>query len=418
MDYLIKDIKLSTEGLKKIEWASNEMPVLNKIKERFKKVKPFNGLKIGCCLHITSETANLVITLKEGGAEVFLTASNPLSTKDDIAASLVNDFGIATFGIKGEDNKTYYENIERVIKKEVNLTVDDGGDLTTILHEKYPESLNKIIGGTEETTTGVIRIKSLENNGLLNYPIIKVNDAKTKRFFDNRFGTGQSTIDGLLRATNILLASKILVVSGFGFCGRGIAERARGLGGHVVVTEVDPIKALEAYLEGFTVLSIEEASKIGDIFITATGNINIIRKEHILSMKSGVILGNSGHFNVEIDVKGLEEISIQKSQVRENLVEYKLKNGRKIYLISEGRLLNLSAGEGHPSSVMDMSFSNQALSLEYIVKNQGNLEKRVYNVPEEIDNEIARIKLQTLGIKIDELTEEQKNYLSSWRLGT
>lgn len=418
MDYLIKDIKLSTEGLKKIEWASNEMPVLNKIKEIFKKVKPLNGLKIGCCLHITSETANLVITLKEGGAEVFLTASNPLSTKDDIAASLVNDFGIATFGIKGEDNKTYYENIERVIKKEVNLTVDDGGDLTTIIHEKYPESLNKIIGGTEETTTGVIRIKSLEKNGLLNYPIIKVNDAKTKRFFDNRFGTGQSTIDGLLRATNILLASKIFVVSGFGFCGRGIAERARGFGSHVVVTEVDPVKALEAYLEGFTVLSIEEASKIGDIFITATGNINIIRKEHILNMKNGVILGNSGHFNVEIDVKGLEEISIQKSQIRENLVEYKLINGRKIYLISEGRLLNLSAGEGHPSSVMDMSFSNQALSLEYIVKNQGNLEKRVYDVPEEIDSEIARIKLQTLGIKIDELTEEQKNYLSSWRLGT
>lgn len=417
MDYLIKDIKLSTEGLKKIEWASNEMTVLNRIKERFKKVKPFNGLKIGCCLHITSETANLVITLKEGGAEVFLTASNPLSTKDDVAASLVNDFGIATFGIKGEDNKTYYENIERVIKKEVNLTVDDGGDLTTIIHEKYPESLNKIIGGTEETTTGVIRIESLEKNGLLNYPIIKVNDAKTKRFFDNRFGTGQSTIDGLLRATNILLASKIFVVSGFGFCGRGIAERARGLGAHVIVTEIDPVKALEAYLEGFTVLTIEEASKIGDIFITATGNINIIRKEHILNMKSGTILGNSGHFNVEIDVKGLEEISIQKSQVRENLVEYKLINGKKIYLISEGRLLNLSAGEGHPSSVMDMSFSNQALSLEYIVKNQGNLKKRVYNVPEEIDIEIARIKLQTLGIKIDELTEEQKNYLISWRLG-
>lgn len=418
MDYFIKDIKLSSDGLKKIEWASNEMPVLNKIKERFKKEKPFKGLTIGCCLHITSETANLVITLKEGGAEVFLTASNPLSTKDDIAASLVNDFGIATFGIKGEDNKTYYENIERVIKKEVNLTVDDGGDLTTIIHEKYPESLNKIIGGTEETTTGVIRIKSLEKNGLLNYPIIKVNDAKTKRFFDNRFGTGQSTIDGLLRATNILLASKIFVVSGFGFCGRGIAERARGMGAHVVVTEVDPVKALEAYLEGFTVLSIEEASKIGDIFITATGNINIIRKEHILNMKDGAILGNSGHFNVEIDVKGLEEISFQKSQVRENLVEYKLINDRKIYLISEGRLLNLSAGEGHPSSVMDMSFSNQALSLEYLIKNQGNLEKRVYNVPEEIDIEIARIKLQTLGIKIDEITKEQEDYLSSWRLGT
>lgn len=418
MDYLIKDINLSMEGLKKIEWASNEMQVLKMIKERYKKEKPFDGLKIGCCLHITSETANLVITLKEGGAEVFLTASNPLSTKDDIAASLVKDFGISVFGIRGEDNKLYYENIEKVIKKGINLTTDDGGDLTTIIHEKYPDYLNKIIGGTEETTTGVIRLKSLEKNGLLKYPLIAVNDAKTKRFFDNRFGTGQSTIDGILRATNMLLASKVFVVCGFGFCGRGIAERARGMSAHVIVTEVDPVKALEAYLDGFEVMSIEDASKIGDIFVTATGDFNVIRKENILNMKDGAILGNSGHFNVEIDVKGIEEISTDKRDIRENLTEYKLINGKKIYLISEGRLLNLSAGEGHPPSVMDMSFSNQALSLEYLVKNRGKLERKVYNVPDEIDIEIARIKLKTLGIKIDELTEEQKNYLDSWKSGT
>lgn len=418
MDYLIKDINLSIEGLKKIEWASNEMQVLKMIKERYRKEKPFDGIKIGCCLHITSETANLVITLKEGGAEVFLTASNPLSTKDDIAASLVKDFGISVFGIRGEDSKLYYENIEKVIQKGINLTTDDGGDLTTIIHEKYPDYLNKIIGGTEETTTGVIRLKSLEKNGLLKYPVIAVNDAKTKRFFDNRFGTGQSTIDGILRATNMLLASKVFVVCGFGFCGRGIAERARGMGSHVIVTEVDPVKALEAYLDGFEVMSIEDASKIGDIFVTATGDFNVIEKKHILNMKDGAILGNSGHFNVEIDVKGIEEISTDKREIRDNLTEYQLINGKKIYLISEGRLLNLSAGEGHPPSVMDMSFSNQALSLEYLVKNREKLEKKVYNVPDEIDIEIARIKLKTLGIKIDELTEEQKNYLDSWKSGT
>jgi adenosylhomocysteinase len=418
MDYLIKDINLSIEGLKKIVWASNEMQVLKMIKERYRKEKPFDGIKIGCCLHITSETANLVITLKEGGAEVFLTASNPLSTKDDIAASLVKDFGISVFGIRGEDSKLYYENIEKVIQKGINLTTDDGGDLTTIIHEKYPDYLNKIIGGTEETTTGVIRLKSLEKNGLLKYPVIAVNDAKTKRFFDNRFGTGQSTIDGILRATNMLLASKVFVVCGFGFCGRGIAERARGMGSHVIVTEVDPVKALEAYLDGFEVMSIEDASKIGDIFVTATGDFNVIEKKHILNMKDGAILGNSGHFNVEIDVKGIEEISTDKREIRDNLTEYQLINGKKIYLISEGRLLNLSAGEGHPPSVMDMSFSNQALSLEYLVKNREKLEKKVYNVPDEIDIEIARIKLKTLGIKIDELTEEQKNYLDSWKSGT
>jgi len=418
MDYLIKDINLSNDGFKKIEWANKNMQVLNMIRERFKINKPFNGLKIGCCLHITAETANLVITLKEGGGEVFLTASNPLSTKDDISASLVKDFGINVFGISGEDNDTYYNNIVRVIKNEVDLTTDDGGDLTTILHEKYQDYLKRIIGGTEETTTGVIRLKSLEKDGLLKYPLIAVNDAKTKRFFDNRFGTGQSTIDGLLRATNILLASKIFVVSGFGFCGRGIAERARGMGAHVIVTEVDAVKALEAYLDGFEVMSIDDASKIGDIFITATGNISIIKKEHILNMKDGAILGNSGHFNVEIDVEGIDDITVEKRKIRDNLTEYKLKNGKKIYLISEGRLLNLSAGEGHPPSVMDMSFANQALSLEYLVKNKNKLQNKVYNVPEEIDYEIAEIKLKTLGIKIDKLTEEQRNYLKSWKLGT
>ncbi len=418
MDYDILDINLSKDGIKKIEWASNEMKVLQTIRERFEKDKPFNGLKVGCCLHITSETACLVITLKDGGAEVFLTASNPLSTKDDIAASLVKDFGINVFGIRGESNEIYHKNIENVIKKEVNLTTDDGGDLTTIIHEKYSDYLKKVIGGTEETTTGVIRLKSLENDGILKYPIIAVNDAKTKRFFDNRFGTGQSTIDGILRATNILLASKIFVVSGFGFCGRGIAERARGLGAHVIITEVDSVKALEAYLDGFEVMSIEDASEIGDIFVTATGNVNVIKKENILKMKDGAILGNSGHFNVEIDVDGLEEVTVEKRVVRDNLVEHKLINSKKVYLISEGRLLNLSAGEGHPSSVMDMSFSNQALSLEYLVKNRDKLENKVYNVPDEIDYEIAEIKLKTLGIKINELTQEQKNYLKSWKLGT
>jgi len=355
MNYDILDINLSKDGIKICRWL-NEMKVLQTIRERFKKDKPFNGLKVGCCLHITAETACLVIALKDGGAEVFLTASNPLSTKDDIAASLVKDFGINVFGIRGEDSDSYYRNIEKVIQKEVDLTTDDGGDLTTIIHEKYSDYLKKVIGGTEETTTGVIRLKSLENDGILKYPIIAVNDAKTKRFFDNRFGTGQSTIDGILRATNILLASKIFVVSGFGFCGRGIAERARGLGAHVIVTEVDPVKALEAYLDGFEVMSIEDASEIGDIFVTATGNVNVIKKENILKMKDGAILGNSGHFNVEIDVDGLEKVTVEKELLVDNLVEHKLINSKKVYLISEGRLLNLSAGEGHPSSVMDMSF--------------------------------------------------------------
>ncbi len=418
MDYFVKDLNLSGEGKLKIEWAKNEMKVLNEIRERFAPKKPFKGIKIGACLHVTSETANLMIALKEAGAEVYLTALNPLSTQDDVAASLVKDFEIPVFAVRGEDKETYYKNIKRVIEKGINISMDDGADLVSMLHSKMRDYLKDIIGGTEETTTGVIRLRSLEKEKVLSYPIIAVNDAKTKHFFDNRFGTGQSTIDGILRATNILLAGKVFVVAGFGFCGRGIAERARGMGARVIVTEVDPVKALEAAMEGFEIMKMEKASLIGDIFVTATGDYHVIRLEHFEKMKDGVILGNSGHFNVEIDVEGLERISKGKREIRKNLTEYTLKNGKRIYLVAEGRLLNLSAAEGHPSSVMDMSFSNQFMSVKFLVENRGKLEKKVYNVPEDIDNEIARIKLKTMGFEIDELTEEQRKYLSSWEIGT
>ena len=418
MDYFVKDLNLSGEGKLKIEWAKNEMKVLNEIRERFAPKKPFKGIKIGACLHVTSETANLMIALKEAGAEVYLTASNPLSTQDDVAASLVKDFEIPVFAVRGEDKETYYKNIKRVIEKGINISMDDGADLVSMLHSKMRDYLKDIIGGTEETTTGVIRLRSLEKEKVLSYPIIAVNDAKTKHFFDNRFGTGQSTIDGILRATNILLSGKVFVVAGFGFCGRGIAERARGMGARVIVTEVDPVKALEAAMEGFEIMKMEKASLIGDIFVTATGDYHVIRLEHFEKMKDGVILGNSGHFNVEIDVEGLERISKGKREIRKNLTEYTLKNGKRIYLVAEGRLLNLSAAEGHPSSVMDMSFSNQFMSVKFLVENREKLEKKVYNVPEDIDNEIARIKLKTMGFEIDELTEEQRKYLSSWEIGT
>jgi len=418
MDYFVKDLNLSGEGKLKIEWAKNEMKVLNEIRERFAPKKPFKGIKIGACLHVTSETANLMIALKEAGADVYLTASNPLSTQDDVAASLVKDFEIPVFAVRGEDKETYYKNIKRVIEKGINISMDDGADLVSMLHSKMRDYLKDIIGGTEETTTGVIRLRSLEKEKVLSYPIIAVNDAKTKHFFDNRFGTGQSTIDGILRATNILLSGKVFVVAGFGFCGRGIAERARGMGARVIVTEVDPVKALEAAMEGFEIMKMEKASLIGDIFVTATGDYHVIRLEHFEKMKDGVILGNSGHFNVEIDVEGLERISKGKREIRKNLTEYTLKNGKRIYLVAEGRLLNLSAAEGHPSSVMDMSFSNQFMSVKFLVENRGKLEKKVYNVPEDIDNEIARIKLKTMGFEIDELTEEQRKYLSSWEIGT
>ena len=418
MDYFVKDLNLSGEGKLKIEWAKNGMKVLNEIRERFAPKKPFKGIKIGACLHVTSETANLMIALKEAGADVYLTASNPLSTQDDVAASLVKDFEIPVFAVRGEDKETYYKNIKRVIEKGINISMDDGADLVSMLHSKMRDYLKDIIGGTEETTTGVIRLRSLEKEKVLSYPIIAVNDAKTKHFFDNRFGTGQSTIDGILRATNILLSGKVFVVAGFGFCGRGIAERARGMGARVIVTEVDPVKALEAAMEGFEIMKMEKASLIGDIFVTATGDYHVIRLEHFEKMKDGVILGNSGHFNVEIDVEGLERISKGKREIRKNLTEYTLKNGKRIYLVAEGRLLNLSAAEGHPSSVMDMSFSNQFMSVKFLVENRGKLEKKVYNVPEDIDNEIARIKLKTMGFEIDELTEEQRKYLSSWEIGT
>ncbi len=418
MDYFVKDLNLSGEGKLKIEWAKNEMKVLNEIREKFAPKKPFKGVKIGACLHVTSETANLMIALKEAGAEVYLTASNPLSTQDDVAASLVKDFEIPVFAVRGEDKETYYKNIKTVIEEGINISMDDGADLVSMLHSKMRDYLKDIIGGTEETTTGVIRLRSLEKEKVLSYPIIAVNDAKTKHFFDNRFGTGQSTIDGILRATNILLSGKVFVVAGFGFCGRGIAERARGMGARVIVTEVDPVKALEAAMEGFEIMKMEKASLIGDIFVTATGDYHIIRVEHFEKMKDGVILGNSGHFNVEIDVEGLERISKGKREIRKNLTEYTLKNGKRIYLIAEGRLLNLSAAEGHPSSVMDMSFSNQFMSVKFLVENRGKLEKKVYNVPEDIDNEIARIKLKTMGFEIDELTDEQRKYLSSWEIGT
>ena len=418
MDYFVKDLNLSGEGKLKIEWAKNEMKVLNEIREKFAPKKPFKGVKIGACLHVTSETANLIIALKEAGAEVYLTASNPLSTQDDVAASLVKDFEIPVFAVRGEDKETYYKNIKTVIEEGINISMDDGADLVSMLHSKMRDYLKDIIGGTEETTTGVIRLRSLEKEKVLSYPIIAVNDAKTKHFFDNRFGTGQSTIDGILRATNILLSGKVFVVAGFGFCGRGIAERARGMGARVIVTEVDPVKALEAAMEGFEIMKMEKASLIGDIFVTATGDYHIIRVEHFEKMKDGVILGNSGHFNVEIDVEGLERISKGKREIRKNLTEYTLKNGKRIYLIAEGRLLNLSAAEGHPSSVMDMSFSNQFMSVKFLVENRGKLEKKVYNVPEDIDNEIARIKLKTMGFEIDELTDEQRKYLSSWEIGT
>ncbi|RLD14873.1 MAG: adenosylhomocysteinase [Caldiserica bacterium] len=418
MDYFVKDLNLSGEGKLKIEWAKNEMKVLNEIRKKFTSKKPFKGIKIGACLHVTSETANLMIALKEAGAEVYLTASNPLSTQDDVAASLVKDFETPVFAVRGEDKETYYKNIKRVIEKGINITMDDGADLVSMLHSKMRDYLKDIIGGTEETTTGVIRLRSLEKEKVLSYPIIAVNDAKTKHFFDNRFGTGQSTIDGILRATNILLAGKVFVVAGFGFCGRGIAERARGMGARVIVTEVDPVKALEAAMEGFEIMKMEKASLIGDIFVTATGDYHVIRLEHFEKMKDGVILGNSGHFNVEIDVEGLERISKGKKEIRKNLTEYTLKNGKRIYLVAEGRLLNLSAAEGHPSSVMDMSFSNQFMSVKFLVENRGKLEKKVYNVPEDIDNEIARVKLKTMGFEIDELTDEQRKYLSSWEIGT
>lgn len=418
MDYDVKDLKLAKEGKLRIEWANRQMPVLNLIKNRFKKNKPLRGVKIGTCLHVTSETANLLDTLKAGGADVSICASNPLSTQDDVAASLVKDCKIPTFAIRGENNKTYYEHLNSVLDLGPNITMDDGGDLVSVIHSKRKKVLDDIIAGTEETTTGVIRFKSMEADGVLKYPIIAVNDASTKHFFDNRYGTGQSTIDGILRATNILLAGKNFVVGGYGWCGRGVAMRAEGMGANVIIAEIDPLKALEAVMDGYRVMPLKEASKIGDVFVTVTGDLSVIRAEHMRLMKDGTIIANSGHFNVEIDIPALAKLSKKKRRIREYVEEYTLKNGRKIFLLGEGRLINLAAAEGHPASVMDMSFANQALCADYIKKSGDKLEAKVYGVPERIDKEIARLKLSSMGIKIDKLTAEQKKYLTSWEMGT
>lgn len=418
MKYDIKQARLAPHGNKRILWADRMMPVLAAIRKRFEKEKPLKGLRLSACLHVTTETANLMRTLKAGGAEVVICASNPLSTQDDVAASLVKDYGIPTFAKKGEDHKTYYSHIRFALEHHPNMTMDDGADLVSELHGKMSHLVNGIVGGTEETTTGVIRLRSLEEKGLLRYPIVAVNDADTKHFFDNRYGTGQSTIDGILRATNILLAGSAFVVAGYGWCGRGLASRARGMGAHVIVTETDPLRALEAVMDGFTVMSMKEAAAKGDIFVTVTGNLNVIRAEHFAKMKDGVCIANSGHFNAEIDIPALRKLSKKVKEVRDFVQEFTQKDGRRIHLLAEGRLVNLASAEGHPASVMDMSFANQALSSEYIAKSGKMLEKRVYKVPARIDKEIARLKLEAMKIAIDRLTPEQKKYLASWEIGT
>jgi adenosylhomocysteinase len=414
----IKDPSLSSEGIKRINWAEREMPVLRKIRERFSKDKPLNGLKLAACLHVTTETANLAITLKAGGADVALCASNPLSTQDDVAAALVTQYGIPTFAIKGEDRDTYYKHLISVLESKPHMTMDDGADLVAMLHGERPDLTDNIIGGTEETTTGVIRLKSLANDGKLKYPVIAVNDADTKHFFDNRYGTGQSTLDGITRATNMLWAGKTAVIIGYGWCGKGVALRASGMGAKTVVCEVDPIRGLEAAMDGHQVMKAEEAAKIGDVFISITGGMKAIDRKHVALMKSGALLANSGHFNVEIDIEGIEEDADSKTEVREYVEQYTMNDGRKINVLGEGRLINLAAAEGHPSAVMDMSFANQALSAEYVANEYRNLENKVYTVPQDIDAEIGRLKLLSMGINIDELTAEQEKYLQSWDVGT
>lgn len=414
----IKDINLAKKGRLRIEWAAQEMPVLRGIADRFKKDKPLKGFRISACLHVTTETANLMETLKSGGAEVSLCASNPLSTQDDVAASLVKFSNIPVFAIKWEDNKTYYKHIKDALSLKPHITMDDGADLVSTLHKTRKELIKNLSGGTEETTTGVIRLRAMADKGVLKYPIIAVNDAYTKYLFDNRYGTGQSTIDGIMRATNRLIAGSIFVVSGYGWCGKGIAMRAKGMGARVIVTEVNPLRALEATMDGFEVMPIREASKTGDIFVTSTGDIDVISKECFALMKDGAILCNSGHFNVEISIDDLKKISKNRRVIRDFVEEYTLRNNRRIYLLGEGRLVNLAAAEGHPSAVMDMSFANQSLCAEYIAKNSKNLENKVYSVPAKIDREIARLKLKAMGIRIDTLTAEQKKYLESWEMGT
>jgi adenosylhomocysteinase len=418
MNYDVKDLALSQKGKLRIEWAEMEMPVLRLIRQRFEKEKPLQGLNLAACLHVTTETANLAITLKTGGANVALCASNPLSTQDDVAAALVSEYGIPTFAIKGEDNETYYKHIHSVLDTKPHLTMDDGADTVGVIHSDRKELIPGIIGGTEETTTGVIRLRAMAMDGVLKYPIIAVNDADTKHLFDNRYGTGQSTIDGIIRATNRLLAGNYLVIAGYGWCGRGAAMRARGMGAKVIVTEVNPTKALEAVMDGFEVMTMEQAAKIGDQFCTLTGDIHVLRPEHFKLMKDGAIISNSGHFNVEIDIEGLTAMSKSCRRVREFVDEYTLEDGRRIYLLGEGRLINLAAAEGHPAAVMDMSFANQALCAEYMAKNAASLERKVYAVPKDIDENIAMLKLSAMGVTIDTLTEEQVKYLASWEMGT
>ncbi|MBT3362319.1 MAG: adenosylhomocysteinase [Chloroflexi bacterium] len=417
INYDVKDMGLAAEGRVRIEWAYREMPVLKQIRERFAKEKPLKGIKMAACLHVTTETANLILTLKDGGADVVLCASNPLSTQDDVAAALV-EAGIPTYAIKGEDNDTYYKHLLAAVESEPHVTMDDGCDLVAIIHKDYQKLIPNIIGGMEETTTGIIRLRSMVNDGALKYPVMAVNDANTKHFFDNRYGTGQSTLDGVIRATNVLIAGKKLVVCGYGWCGRGLAMRAAGMGAHVIVVEVDPLCALEAVMDGYWVMPLKEASKIGDIFVTVTGDINVLDEIHFAEMKNGVILANSGHFNNEINIPALEKQAKQKRRLREFVDDYELADGRHIYLLGEGRLVNLAAAEGHPASVMDMSFANQALCSEYMVKQKEPLKTALHPVPIDIDNEVARLKLEAMGVAIDVLTEEQRKYLSSWESGT
>jgi len=418
MNYDIKDIKLAKKGALRIEWARNNMPVLGLIAKRFAQEKPLKGLKVAACLHVTTETGVLMEVLKAAGAEIFLCASNPLSTQDDVAASLAKNLKVRVFSIKGEDTKTYYKHIQLALAAKPDVTMDDGADLVSTIHQRPASMHRNIIGGTEETTTGVIRLKALALQGKLRYPIIAVNDALTKHLFDNRYGTGQSTVDGIIRATNKLIAGANFVVCGYGWCGKGVAMRAKGMGAKVIVTEVDPLRALEATMDGFAVMTIKEAARFGDIFVTVTGDINVIRGEHFAAMKDGAIVSNSGHFNVELDIPALKKLSRARKQIRDFTDEHILKNGRKIYLLGEGRLINLAAAEGHPASVMDMSFANQAFSCEYIRKLHARLKKQVYSVPDNIDKNIAALKLRSMGIRIDTLTAEQKKYLSSWEMGT
>jgi adenosylhomocysteinase len=418
VDYDVKDLGLADQGNLKIEWAERTMPVLRLIKQRFQRERPLKGIRITACLHVTTETANLAKTLKAGGADVRLCASNPLSTQDDVAAALVKDEDIPVFAIKGEDNKTYYKHIESAIGHKPHVSMDDGADVVSHLHSKRKELLKHVIGGTEETTTGVIRLRSMAEKKVLRFPVISVNDADTKHMFDNRYGTGQSTLDGIVRATNRLVCGSTVVVAGYGWCGRGIAMRAKGMGADVVVTEIDPMKGLEAVMDGYRVMPMEKAAPIGDFFVTVTGNLKVIRKEHFAAMKDGAIVCNSGHFNVELDIPALEKLSRKKRQIRPGVDEYTLNGGRRVSLLGEGRLVNLATAEGHPSSVMDMSFANQALGAEYLVKNHKKLEKKVYPVPIVIDKEIARLKLAGMGMAIDKLTKEQEKYLASWEMGT